>query len=93
MTVQGATYFRDWPQGVQDRWTRARARWLEVFGNDTTASVWSSRLQPELGGRRAADLVQESDAGLQLVLAELDRLALITTPVPPQSPARRRRRR
>lgn len=77
---------------VKDRRARVRDLAVPAFG-DIESSVWLSAYRPEFGGRRGNDLVNESEEGLQQVLAEIARIAPSITPGKLTPPTQRHRRR
>lgn len=54
-----------------ERMSRARKRAAEALGSSREAIIWLDRANPELGGRRPADVVVESQDGLESVLRVL----------------------
>lgn len=81
---------------ILDRRARAAQKFVQVFGNTLDGDVWASRFYPQLhqGQLSPRDLINESEKGLQAVLAYLDTIAHTVTPrdyqVPRWKPRRRR---
>lgn len=76
---------------------KAKARAIEVFGDDDWKPVWWLKIEPALGrgddglSLTPCQLAAESEEGLQRVLALLDELAKTVTPVwKPKIPGQKR---
>ncbi|ULQ45979.1 hypothetical protein JN531_012805 [Flagellatimonas centrodinii] len=90
-SIHGSAYPTSWPADVRARWERLSERAGQVMGY-TQGARWAHDRQAALDWQSPGDIARASDAGLQRMLAELERLAPTVVPgamAPPRRPGKR----